>query len=70
MLRFSHWVVAVGQVPSTGKAETGRLSPLPAMICPVTSWTNAGASAETGGVMSNLLVTSFGYLTSYRCDRV
>ncbi len=25
MLRFSHWVVPVGQVPSTGKAETGRL---------------------------------------------
>ena len=27
MFRFSHCAVAVAKVPSTGKAETGRLSP-------------------------------------------
>ena len=32
MLRFSHWVVAVGQVPSGGNALTGSRSPLPAII--------------------------------------
>ena len=56
-LRFSHCVVAEGQVPSTGKAETGRLSPLPAMICAVTSLRNAGAWSGTGDSMLILLVT-------------
>src|SRR5512136_1418765 len=37
MLRFSHLVVPVGKVPSTGKALTGRLSPSPLMIWPSTS---------------------------------
>jgi hypothetical protein len=32
MLRFSHWVVPVGQVPSTGNALTGSRSPLPAIM--------------------------------------
>ena len=27
MLRFSHWLVPIGQVPSTGNAETGRVQP-------------------------------------------
>ena len=35
-MRFSHWVVPVGYVPSTGKALTGRLSPSPAIIVPRT----------------------------------
>jgi hypothetical protein len=36
MLRFSHLVVPVGKVPSTGMALTGSRSPLPAMIIAVT----------------------------------
>ncbi len=49
MLRFSHCVVAVGHVPSTGKAETGSRSPWPAMIMAVTRCTNSGAAAGTAG---------------------
>ena len=30
MLRFSHWVVPVGKVPSAGIRLTGRESPTPA----------------------------------------
>ncbi len=40
-LRFSHWVVPVGYVPSLGKALTGRRSPRPAMISPSTLRTNS-----------------------------
>ena len=49
MLRFSHFAVPVGKVPSTGSALTGRLSPKPAIILAVTSCTNGGASGGTGG---------------------
>ena len=42
--RFSYCVVAVGNVPSTGIALTGKRSPLPAMISPRTLWTNGSAS--------------------------
>ena len=49
MRRFSHWLVAVGQVPSTGKADTGRESPFPAISTAVTRWTKSGARAETNG---------------------
>ena len=49
MLRFSHWVVPVGQVPSTGKAETGSRSPLPAIMTAATFLTNSGASSATKG---------------------
>src|SRR5437763_16447257 len=41
--RFSHLVVPSGQVPSTGKADTGSRSPLPAIITAVTRWTKSGA---------------------------
>jgi len=41
--------VDVGQVPSTGKALTGRLSPLPESITAVTRWTKSGARAGTAG---------------------
>ena len=43
-LRFSHCVVAVGNVPSTGKAETGMSSPRKSTIGATTCWTNCGAS--------------------------
>ncbi len=52
MLRFSQRVVAEGQVPSAGIAETGRPSPFLEMIAAVTSRTNAGASSGTGMAMS------------------
>ena len=42
MLRFSHCVVPVGQVPSTGNALTGSRSPLPAIITAVTVLTKSG----------------------------
>ena len=45
-LRFSHLAVAVGHVPSTGLAETGRRSPLPRAIVPMTRWTKSGAAGE------------------------
>ncbi len=47
--RFSHFAVSVGKVPSTGSAETGSRSPLPASIIAVTRWTKSGASSGTGG---------------------
>ena len=43
MLRFSHFVVPVGQVPSGGNAETGKLSPTPANMAAVTVLTKSGA---------------------------
>ena len=49
MARFSHWVVPDGQVPSTGKAETGSRSPLPAIMIEVTFFTKSGACSETSG---------------------
>ena len=52
MLRFSHCVVAVGQVPSSGIMETGMSLPRWAMSSAVTFWTNSGASGETvGGIL-------------------
>ena len=51
MLRFSHCAVAVGQVPSTGKALTGSRSPLLAIITAVTRLTKSGAASATiGGI--------------------
>ena len=57
MLRFSHWAVPVGKVPSAGRALTGRSSPWPSAIMPSTSRTNAGAPAGTAGRISKLAVT-------------
>ena len=48
-LRFSYCAVAVGNVPSTGNALTGRSSPSPAVSLPSTSFTNCGALGVTGG---------------------
>ena len=63
-LRFSHRVVPVGQVPSTGKAETGRRSPWPAIITAVTRWTKSGASFGTAGGRRAAAVASEGTRTS------
>src|SRR5512138_2225326 len=49
MERFSHFEVPVGQVPSSGNAETGRRSPLPASMSAVTRFTKSGAASETAG---------------------
>ncbi len=50
MLRFSHFAVPVGQVPSTGSALTGSMSPLLESIRAVTLLTKSGAiSGTTGG---------------------
>src|SRR5210317_775115 len=63
ILRFSYWVVPVGQVPSAGIWETLISSPLPWIILAVTSLTKSGASAGTVAGFSWPL-TVFGILTS------
>ena len=63
MLRLSHCVVAVGNVPSMGMALTGRSSPLPSMILAVNFCTNSGAAAGTAGRMSNDELTLSGTWT-------
>ena len=52
MLRFSHWVVAVGQRPSAGISDTLICSPRPSIILAVTCLTKSGASSETIGGIS------------------
>ena len=64
MLRFSYWVVAVGQVPSSGMAETGRLSPSWRIITAVTSLTNCGADAATVAGLRSLPEGAAGTVTS------
>ena len=48
MARFSHLVVPVGNVPSTGSALTGSRSPSPAISRAVTCVTKSGALSGTG----------------------
>ena len=62
MIRFSHCVVPVGNVPSTGIALTGSTSPLPAMMVAVTFFTNSGALSDTVGGISMVLVACAGHL--------
>src|SRR5690606_21634261 len=62
--RFSHWAEPLGQVPSTGRAETGSWSPSPAIRRDETSRTNSGAPAGTGGRMATVLVAAPGTGTS------
>ena len=50
--RFSHFVVPVGNVPSTGSALTGSRSPSPAMSRAVTSLTKSGALSGTSARMA------------------
>ncbi len=47
MARFSHLVVPVGKVPSTGSALTGSRSPSPAIRRAVTVCTKSGAWSGT-----------------------
>src|SRR5688500_1415391 len=68
--RFSHCAVAVGQVPSTGKAETGSRSPLPAIMTAVTRFTNSGAFSEMRGGRRREEVAATGSETSCRLARV
>ena len=70
MERFSHCAVAVGQVPSTGKAETGNRSPLPARISEVTRWTKSGATEETAGGRGFPLTCLPATLSSWRLAKV
>src|SRR5512136_2620954 len=49
MLRFSHWLVATGQVPSTENALTGSVSPLLAKMTASTFFTKSGAASLTTG---------------------
>ena len=49
MLRFSQRAVPVGQVPSQGRALTGRASPRRSSIGAITSRTNTGAAARRSG---------------------
>ena len=66
MLRFSHCVVPVGNVPSTGRAETGRRSPLPSSIIAVMRWTKSGASLGTSGRRRSAESVRPGTFTSWR----
>ena len=59
-LRFSHFAVPIGQVPSTGNALTGSRSPLPASITAVTFCTKSGARSETIGGRVRVALTAAG----------
>ena len=67
--RFSHWAVAVGQVPSTGKALTGSRSPLPSMM---TAWTRLTKSGAFSGTVGRILMVPVAAPTgtSWRFSRV
>ena len=67
--RFSHCAVPVGQVPSTGKADTGSRSPLPSIITACTRLTKSGAAAGTVGRIWPLPVSGPG-VTSNRFSSV
>ena len=64
MLRFSHCVVPVGNVPSTGRADTGSRSPLPSIIIAVTRCTKSGAARGTTGLRVSSESASPGTFTS------
>ena len=68
--RFSQRAVAVGKVPSTGIALTGRPSPSPAKIGPRTSRTKSGASVEMAGAVGSERAAAAGLFTSWRCLRL
>src|SRR5271157_366902 len=63
ILRFSYWVVAVGQMPSAGICETLMVCPICLRRVPITCLTNSGASSGTGLISSTGLVTLAGYST-------
>ena len=64
MLRFSYMAVPVGKVPSTGMAETGRLSPRPSMIGPREFLTVSGVPFHWPIVISIALSALAGTVTS------
>ena len=66
-LRFSQREVESGQVPSTGNAETGSRSPLPAIMSAVTRFTKSGAASATRGGRRRAVVGSPGTRASWRC---
>src|SRR5437868_15498549 len=70
MLRFSQRVVLVGNAPSTGHADTGSRSPLPAIITAVTLRTKSGAVSGTMGRSEMRAVTCDGTGTSWRFTSV
>src|SRR6185503_6318746 len=63
-LRFSHFAVPTGQVPSTGKALTGSRSPFPASMTAVTFCTKSGAWVETRGGRVRAVLGAAGTFTS------
>ena len=65
--RFSHFALATGHVPSTGKALTGSRSPLPASITAVIFCTKSGARSDTSGGREYLAVTAAGTGISCIC---
>src|SRR5215471_3531169 len=67
--RFSQRVVEVGQVPSAGKALTGRRSPLFSSITAVTLRTKSGASGATTGGRPRVAVIFAGTTTGNRAAR-
>src|SRR4249920_10051 len=69
-VRFSHWDVPVGQVPSTGNALTGSRSPWLASITAVTRLTKSGALAEMIGGIRYDAVGDPGTATSWRWSSV
>ena len=69
MARFSYLAVPVGKVPSTGRADTGRRSPSPAMSSDVTRFTKSGAESGTVWTMERVAVTAAGTCTWCRAAR-
>jgi hypothetical protein len=67
-LRFSHWVVPTGHVPSTENALTGSESPWPCMIVAVTFLTKSGAASGTTGGRLRVVVGAAGTGTSAMCS--
>src|SRR5262249_49798564 len=70
MLRFSHFAVATGHVPSAGNALTGNRSPLPAIMTAVTFCTKSGALVETIGGRERAAVADPGTGISFKWDSV
>ena len=69
MARFSYFAVPVGNVPSTGSAETGSRSPSPAMRMEVTRFTKSGAESGTVWTIERVDVTVAGTCTLWRAAR-
>ena len=64
--RFSYLAVPVGNVPSTGSADTGSRSPSPAISSAVTRFTKSGASSGRRARAVAVAVTAAGTSTRWR----